>query len=254
MLAACGGRAPKPAPVVSQPPPQPARVVVETEKDDEPQDGIKFTHTRGKMEQAAIEAGLSPHTQEMTDCYMAKVGRRRWIGGHVVVHWDIKADGTVTSVKLSESDLGNWDIEKCLLDAARAATFDKPQGGDADFTIPLDFSPTRDAQIWDEDKSLRAIGGQLAKLDSCPDPKEMKKLKKPMQKPPINVTVTLYVGPHGKAQSVGFSSPNTEITEEWMDCAAKAATMWRLPDPRGQIAKLAIRYKPAAPPVEEAER
>ena len=59
MLAACGGRAPKPAPVVSQPPPQPARVVVETEKDDEPQDGIKFTHTRGKMEQAAIEAWLA---------------------------------------------------------------------------------------------------------------------------------------------------------------------------------------------------
>jgi hypothetical protein len=53
---------------------------------------------------------------------------------------------------------------------------------------------------------------------------------------------------------VGFSSPNTEIPDEWMECAAKATTAWRLPDPRGQVAKLAIRYKPAASPTDEAER
>jgi TonB family protein len=243
LVAACGGKAPPPEPPkVAEPPPKPTRVVVETEKDDEPQDGVTFVHKRGQMAQDTIQAGLSPHTQELTDCYMTKVGKRRWLGGHVVLHWDIKADGTVTSVKLSESDLGNWDIEKCLLEVARTATFGKPVGGDADFTVPLDFSAKGNAQVWDEDKSLRAIGGQVAKLDTCPD----KKAKKPVK--PINVTVTMYVGPHGKAESVGFSSPNTEITDEWMECAAKAATSWRLPDPRGQIAKLAIRYKPAAPP------
>lgn len=253
---ACGGKPPPPPPPpVVQAPPKPTRVVVETDKDDEMQDGVKFQHTRGKMDQAAIQAGLEPHTQELTDCYMTKVGRRHWLGGHVVLHWDIKRDGTVTSVKLSESDLGNWDIEKCLLDAARTATFDKPEGGDADFTVPLDFSAKGNAQIWDEDKSLRAVGGQLAKLDTCPDPKELKKAKKPMQRGPKNVTLTMYVGPHGKTESIGFSSPSAEITDEWAACAAKAANAWRLPDPRGQIAKLAIRYKPVAGGGgEEAER
>jgi len=244
VVAACGGKAPPPPPPAAPPaPPKSNRVIVEKD-DDEPADGVTFTHKRGQMAQDTIQAGLQPHTQELTDCYMTKVGRRRWLGGHVVLHWDIKRDGTVTSVKLSESDLGNWDIEKCLLDAARTATFDKPQGGDADFTVPLDFSAKGNAQVWDEDKSLRAIGGQLAKLDTCPDAKELKKAKKPMQMAPKNVTVTLYVGPHGKAQSIGFSSPSAEITEEWAACAAKAATAWRLPDPHGLIAKLAIRYKP----------
>lgn len=247
VLAACGGKPPPPPPPPApEPAPKPTRVVVEKD-DDEPADGIKFAHTRGKMDPAAITAGLEPHTQEMSDCYMTKVGRRRWLGGHVVLHWDIKADGTVTSVKLSESDLGNLDIEKCLLDAAREAVFEKPQGGNADFTVPLDFSAKGNAQIWDEDKSLRAIGGQLAKLDACPDKKAKKHDK------PVNVTITIYVGPHGKAQSVGFSSPNTEISEDWMECAAKAAASWRLPDPRGQIAKLAIRYKPAASPSSDGD-
>ena len=164
------------------PPPRPTRVVVETDKDDEPQDGVTFVHKRGQMAQDTIQAGLQPHAQELTDCYMTKVGRRRWLGGHVVLHWDVKSDGTVASVKLSESDLGNWDIEKCLLESARTATFGKPIGGDADFTVPLEFSARGNAQIWDEDKSLRAIGGQLAKLDACPDPKAMKAAKKPMQR------------------------------------------------------------------------
>jgi hypothetical protein len=61
--------------------------------------------------------------------------------------------------------------------------------------------------------------------------------------PPSDVTITLYVGPHGKAQSVGFASAKTEIGEIWAQCAEKAALAWRLPDPHGMVAKLAIRYR-----------
>ena len=56
-----------------------------------------------------------------------------------------------------------------MLDVAKNAKFAKPIGGDADFTLPLDFSPKGAAQIWDEDKGLRAVGGQLVKLDACID-------------------------------------------------------------------------------------
>ena len=69
-----------------------------------------------------------------------------------MLHWDIRKDGTVTAVKLAESDLGAWPIEKCLLEIARAATFDKPIGGDADFSLPLDFSAKGRLEVWDEDR------------------------------------------------------------------------------------------------------
>ena len=61
---------------------------------------------------------------------------------------------------------------------------------------------------------------------------------------PADVTITVYVGPMGKAQSVGFASAKTVLDDIWADCAEKAALAWRLPDPRGTIAKLAIRYRP----------
>ena len=60
---------------------------------------------------------------------------------------------------------------------------------------------------------------------------------------PDDVVVTMYVGPGGKAQSVGFSSGKSQIDDAWAECAEKIAMGWRLTDPRGVIAKLAIRYR-----------
>jgi len=236
LLAACGGgtkAAPSPEPPVVVTAKPSTRVVVED--GERPEEGVTILNSKGHMEQAAVQAGIQPHESELSDCYMTKVGKRRWLGGHVQIHWDINPDGTLTAVKLSESDLGAWPIEKCLLDVARSATFAKPIGGPADFVLPLEFSAKGVTQVWDEDKSLRAIGGQLVKLDPC-----AKKAKVPA---PDNVVITVYVGPQGKAQSVGFSSAASEIDDKWAECATKAATAWRLPDPRGQYAKLAIRYR-----------
>lgn len=231
--AACGGSsAPKQPeePVVSSKPI--TRVPVEEPPEEE---GVTIINARGRMDQAAIQAGLEPHNQELIDCYMTKVERRRWLGGHVVLKWDIKKDGTITAIKLVESDLGNWPIEKCLLEVARSASFGKPIGGDADFTVPLDFVAKGRLVTWEEDKGLKAVGGQTVKLDAC-----AAKGKVPV---PNDVTITVYVGPAGKAQSVGFSSAATVIDDKWGDCAEKAAMAWRLPDPKGIVAKLAIKYR-----------
>ena len=263
LLVACGGSKPPPAAPVEPAPQKVTRVPIDT-GEDEQEDGVTFVKTKGSMSKEAIEAGLAPHQQAMMDCYTSKVGKRRWLGGEVRLLWEVKADGSIKSVKV-DSNLGAWDVEKCLLDLAWAATFDRPSGGEAEFDVPLNFNATRSTAIWDEDQALRAIGGQLAKLDECPNGPghdKDKKAKKPAKKapkapakaeaepaerpeprPPTNVTITLYVGPQGKAQSIGFSSPTSEIGAKWAACADAVANAWRLPDPKGQIAKLAIRYK-----------
>ena len=268
--AGCGSSTPKPVekPVETQPK-KVTRVPIEDESEGEtPEEGVTFVKTKGSISKEAIEAGLAPHSQALGECYMSKVGRRRWLGGHVVLQWNLKPDGAVSSVKLIESNLGAWAIEQCMVDVAWTATFGKPSGPDVDFTVPLDFSAKGGTQIWDEDQTLRAIGGQLAGLDDCddfeiapkaPPPKRGKKKKAPPKKPakavdkddkparpekaPSNVVLTMYVGPGGKLQSLGFASPTTEIGAKWSACAEQTVKDWRLPDPRGQIAKLAIRYK-----------
>nr|HEX4317490.1 AgmX/PglI C-terminal domain-containing protein [Kofleriaceae bacterium] len=232
VASACGSKpAPPPAPP-SHVEPIAKRVPIE---DTEPDDNVQVQYAHGHMEQDAINSGLQQHTEELSDCYTQQVDKRKWLGGHVVLHWDVKADGDITSVKVSESDLGAWPIEKCLLDSARSMTFGKPVGGAADFTIPLEFTlKGGSADAWDDDRTIKAIGKQLAKLDAC---------GKGGEPVPNEVTVTFYVGARGVVQSVGFSSPKSEITDKWSDCAVKAAMAWKLPDPRGQVAKLAVRYR-----------
>ncbi|HEU4612557.1 MAG TPA: AgmX/PglI C-terminal domain-containing protein [Kofleriaceae bacterium] len=264
-VVACGGNPPPPPEAPPAPPPKRVtRVPIET-SDDEPEDGVTFVKQKGTISPEAIQAALEPHQQAMMECYTTRVGKRRFLGGEVRLLWSIKGDGSVKSVKL-DSSLGAWDIEKCLLDIAWSATFDRPSGGgSADFDLPFSFKATRSTAIWDEDQALRAVGGQLALLDACPsdDPLHKKAKKggrkpprhkpqpveepavpeRPEPRPPRNVTITMYVGPLGKAQSIGFSSPTSEVGAKWAACAAQVASSWRLPDPRGQIAKLAVRYK-----------
>ena len=233
-IAACGGSKPVAAVPNRTQTAVAKRMPIEDSTTD-PDDGVDMKFAHGHMEAKAVSAGVDPHADELSACYMTKLGKRRWLGGHVSLHWDIKADGTVTSVKLAESDLGANEIEQCLLDVARSATFGRPVGGDADFALPLEFSAKGKPAIWDEDQALRAVGGQMTRLDKC-----AAKTKEPQ---PENVVITLYVGPRGLAQSVGFSSTATEIGAKWSECASKAALAWRLPDPKGQVAKLAIRYR-----------
>jgi hypothetical protein len=233
LLAACGGKPPPPAPPPAPLPP--TRTPAVPADDSEPEEGVTVVNARGHMEKQAIDAWLQPHQTDLTDCYMKQVHGKRWLGGHVKLHWDIKKDGTISAVKLmAESDLGARSVEKCLLELAQAAEFDKPVGGDADFDIPLDFTPTGHVMPWDDDRAQKAVGRQLAKLDTCGKTTPL----------PDDVVVTLYVGPHGRAQSVGFSSDASVIEDKWAECAEKVALAWRLPDPKGTVGKLAIRYRP----------
>jgi len=229
VVAACGGS--KPPPPAPPPEPKPARVPIEDST--EPDDGVTIKTEHGHMEPSVVQAGIAPHENELTTCFTSRARTRRYVGGHVVIHWDITGDGDVTKVVLGESDLGAWPVEKCLLEVARSATFGKPVGGNAEIVIPLDFKAVAQATAWDDDQAKKAIGKQLDALARC--------AKK--QTPPDDVTITLYLGPHGQAQSVGFASPTTVIDDAWGDCAEKAIMAWHLPDPHGTVAKLAIKYR-----------
>jgi TonB family protein len=239
-VAACGGgSAPATRSATDTRPKYTTRVSVEDASGDEDDDGdgVELLTTRGHFEPRVVEAGLEPHKVGLTECFTTRVGRRRWLGGHVVLRWEVARSGDVTAVKVAESSLGAWPVEKCLLEIARTVTYGKPKGGNAEVVIPLDFTATGPVEAWVEHEALRAVGTtQLAKLDSCAKAKGVKSV-------PRDLTVTAYVGAKGKAQSVGFASPASVVDDVWADCAEEVILAWKLPDPKRAIAKLALRYR-----------
>lgn len=236
-VAACGGSS-KPAPVVE---PTPAQPVHDNPADDEDadggDDGMSVAGTKGHMDPKAIEAAVSPHQGELEGCFTSQVGKRRFLGGKVELKWQIGADGALTSVQIAQSDLGAWPVEKCLLDIARGMEFAKPKGGATDFSIPLEFVGKQSSTWWDEDAGTAAVKNHLKDLAKCDK----------SGSPPSDATITAYVGARGKIVSVGFATAQDaglapEAWDAWADCAEKRISAWQLPDPRGQIAKLAFHY------------
>ena len=237
-LAACGGST-KPASVEAPPPPAPVHDnPAVTDDGDGDGDGFEVAGSKGRMDPKAIEAGVSPHQDELEGCFTSQVAKRRFLGGKVELKWQIAKDGTLSSVQIAQSDLGAWPVEKCLLDISRGMTFDKPKGGATDFSIPLEFVGKQSSTWWDEDAGSAAVKNHMRDLAKCD--------KAPTHRPD-DATITAYVGARGKVVSVGFATAqdsglDADSWDAWADCAEKRILAWQLPDPRGSIAKLAFHY------------
>lgn len=212
-----------------------APIDVEDDDDGDDDDSLEISGLRGHLDPYDIERGVQPHAGALTGCYNNRVGRMRYVGGDVELKYLISRAGEVKRVQLAKSDLGAWNIEKCLLEAARQMTFTKPKGGEAVFSLPLEFSPTRSVQWLEEDIGLAQVKPFVSELSACAAESETRD--------PREVTVTVYVGPRGVVKSVGFASAaKREIPDAWADCAEAKIKAWTLADPLGRIAKLAFRY------------
>ena len=199
--------------------------------EDEPDD-IEVEGTRGKLDSYDIEQGMEPHKTGLAKCYHSRVKRTKYVGGKVQLQYLIARDGTVKKVQVSESDLGAWPIEKCLLGIARSMQFPKPKGGEAHFSVPFDFTSNRSVKWWTEDRVDQEIGDVMSQLGQCQDAGS-------------DVWVTLYVGTRGKVKSAGFASAADQPpSDAWADCAEAKVKSWVLSDPRGRIAKMMFRFNP----------
>jgi hypothetical protein len=66
---------------------------------------------------------------------------------------------------------------------------------------------------------------------------------------PRDVLITLYAGPRGQVQSVGFAVSGPEgLADRWAACAEKIALGWKVAGARGAATKLTVRYVGAPAP------
>lgn len=210
------------------------------DEEEEGTDDIEVEGLKGRLEPHQIDAGVQPHQQGLARCYQSQLKGTKFLGGKLVLKVVVGPEGAVKQVTIPESDLGSWAVEKCMLEIARGMTFAKPKGGDgeADFTLPLDFTSGRGRVLWwEEEKIETTVAEKLAELDECEQQVGVVV--------PSNVWVTLYFANKGEVRSVGFSSPESDpIQDTWADCAAQVVAAWVMPDPMGKIAKSAFRFRP----------
>lgn len=230
--AACGGSE---KPAVEQPESEPEQQVEapepepEDEEDEDEAGEMEVEGLAGRIDPYDIERAISPHAAALADCYHSRVKKDRYIDGEVEIKFKVGRDGRVKTAHLMRSSLGAWQIERGLLDIARAVEFTKPRGrGDADFSVPLDFTSGRSKAVWwSEEQAEAEVDDYRAELAECGRAGK--------------VLVTLYLGPRGVVKSAGFAA-DKPFSDEWGDCAEQKILAWKLSDPRGRVAKLGFWY------------
>lgn len=203
----------------------------EDEDEDDAGDGMMIESQKGHLDVQDIQDGIAQHTAALSDCYRSHHKRARYVDGKVELKYVVDPSGAVKQVQVLKSDLGAWAVERCLLDVSRAMTFVEPRGrGDADFTVPLDFSSESRVRWLTEEEAESQVASLRDQLAECEGEASA-------------VDVTLYVGRRGVVKSAGFAATEEPFADEWADCAEELIKQWQLVDPRGRIAKLSFRYQ-----------
>ncbi len=216
----------------------PRRSAVPGDEDDDDDDGITVAGIKGKLDPYDIQKGVQPHARKINSCFVSGIGRRRYIGGDIELKYIVNRDGTVKQVQVAKSDIGAWEVEKCLIGVGKRMTFRPPRGrAEAEFSLPLSFKGRGTVPYWDEDRADKEVGKKLSELEACAAESGAAE--------PQNIWVTVYVGNRGAVKSVGFASPSKKpIESAWADCAMGKVSAWQLSDPRGRVAKMTFRFNP----------
>jgi TonB family protein len=187
-------------------------------KSQDPVPGMSVDSELGVLDTEDVEATLKQHFDEIRGCYQRAGKAQRYAGGRVMLRFLVGGDGLSQDVLVIESTLGNYDVERCLVEVGRRIAFPAPTGHKATtFEYPVEFRSTNQLAVLeadglklDHDLSVLlpqlAVCGQLAALDA---------------------SAMIYIEPNGHPGSVGLAA-GTTLDEDVGDCMVQTIRGWRM--------------------------
>lgn len=190
-------------------------------------DGVGIEGLMGTISAMAVQRALEPRIGRFFSCFNQRSGDVEVIGGRIVMSFRIRTDGSVLWVYPRESTIGDRETERCMLEVAASTRFSRPQGGEAEFSYPLEVDPpddVRPATFWDTSRVSTHVDRRRGEIADCgPGP----------------FRVTVYVAPGGRVLAAGAST-SEQTQGEALDCVADAVRGWAMPDPGSYPAKVSF--------------
>ncbi len=211
----------------SEPPPKAPEPVQEESHEVKPQ--LKTRSELGTVDANLVSAAFHKLQDQLTSCYAQGQQRIEMLSGNVKFFVRIGEDGSAKWTYFEESDLGDRDTEKCLLDAVMGAHWPKPDGGDAEARYTMEFpAQGRPATDWNSDKIAAALGKRGDAIDDCKSGTS------------ANFRATMYVGPGGRVLGAGVQTSTRDGAEK-CDCLSQALRKLKgLPSPGSWPAKVSF--------------
>ncbi len=217
-LAACGG---EPPPKAVEPP---------HEEQHAASVPLKTSSELGQVDPAAVKRAFSALDDKFMDCQKRALGRVELVAGGVKFFLRIAADGSAKWAYIEESEIGDRQTEKCLLDVVTSATWPRPDSGDAEahYGMELPLQATRPPNDWGVEKVTSALAKHGNAIDKCKGGASG------------SFKATLYVGAGGRVLAAGVATSGKDGAEK-SDCLAEVlGKMKGLPSPGSWPAKVSF--------------
>ena len=150
----------------------------------------------GVVETVDVEEVLEGHFDEIRSCYQRAGKAQKYAAGTVTLRFLIAGSGQCDDVLVVESNLGNYGVERCLVDVGRRITFKAPTGNKATtFDYPVEFRSTQEMAVLNLDgpKLERDLSELMPRIAACG------------QLASDHVTAIMYIEPNGFPGSVGLA-------------------------------------------------
>ena len=255
-LVACGSA---PPPKVEEP--------VKEESHERKAPNLQMSQELGSIDQKQVEKTFASLVQgPLENCHKQGRDRIEVLTGDVKVFLRVDGNGRVKYGFFEDSTLGDRDTEKCVMGVFSAATWPKPEGGEAEVRSGFGWGPggEREPTTWSSDKVTTALmeSKQVRKeVDKCrgsvkgdfrvtayveagePEhagsggthPHKAKPAAKPAAKPKGGSHPKQ--GESGHFKAIGIAPPNKEGAEK-LDCIVDALRPLELPSPGSYMAKV----------------
>jgi hypothetical protein len=221
LVAACGGAPPPP-------PPEPPHAEAPVQHPSRPV--LKTRSELGSIDPGAVKKAFTALDGAFMNCQKSALSRVEVLSGSAKFFLRVGEDGSAKYTYLEDSELGDRDTEKCLLDAVKGASWPKPDGGEAEvrYGMELPLQATRPANDWASEKVTSALAKHGEAIDKC------------KAGAAGTFRATMYVGTGGKVLAAGVSASTRDAADK-ADCLSEALVKMKgLPSPGSWPAKVSF--------------
>lgn len=180
--------------------------------------GMTVENELGVLDTEDVEATMKDHFDEIRGCYHRAGKAQRYAGGKVMLRFMVGGDGIAQDVLVIESTLGNYDVERCLVEVGRRIAFRAPSGHKATtFEYPVEFRSTNQLEVLEVDglKLDHDLSVFLPQLAACG------------RLTAEGANAIIYIEPNGFPGSVGLAADST-LDEDVGDCMVQTIRGWKM--------------------------
>ena len=180
--------------------------------------GMTIDNELGVLDTEDVEATMRDHFDEIRGCYQRAGKAQRYAGGRVMLRFLVGGTGIPQDVLVIESTLGNYDVERCLVEVGRRIAFHAPTGNKpTTFEYPVEFRSTNQLAVLEVDgvKLDHDLSVFLPQLAVCG------------QLTTDDANAIIYIEPNGFPGSVGLSAGST-LDEDVGDCMVQTIRRWKM--------------------------